>query len=376
MTTIETKQKQVINITNIVFDDKLKEFIMKTKERVDLSGLALLSSKTIDDVLELQEELREYFVKNQYENMLNGNKKLRINTNNPDFYALFLLLISNVSDYDNWRNVMVLIKHKLEPIDYEKYNHATNVSFHCACGKLLTSGDMYKIYNIETKMMVWLGNSCILKDKIASPQDLKKIKREKIAKQEREKEEIKRKLREKIIQETNKQLQEIYEMGKEDQLLIQKEYIRFEHQRKKREQIEIERKEKERFEEEKKEKERIEMEIRERKVFMQYEIKRNDREQIIEENKKQKQEIYKMGKQDELLIEKEKERIRLQLEIKKRERIEFQIKEKERIEKLSCKCGIMKENICRCEIPKYKLVKLSNNLYCVCCNKWKCRCRC
>ena len=364
MTTIETKEKQVINITNIVFDDKLKEFIMKTKERVDLSGLALLSSKTIDDVLELQEELREYFVKNQYENMLNGNKKLRINTNNPDFYALFLLLISNVSDYDNWRNVMVLIKHQLEPTDYEKYNHATNVSFHCACGKLLTSGDMYKIYNIETKMMVWLGNSCILKDKIASPQDLKKIKREKIAKQERAKEEIKRKLREKLIQEIKKQLQEISEMGKEDQLLIQKEYIRFE----------IERKEKERFEIERKEKERFEMEIRERKEFMQYEIKRNDREQIIEENKKQTQEIYKMGKEDELLIEKEKERIRLELEIKKRERIEFQIKEKERIEKLSCKCGIMKENICRCEIPKYKLVKLSNNLYCVCCNKWKCRC--
>ena len=353
MTTIETKEKQVINITNIVFDDKLKEFIMKTKERVDLSGLSLMSSKTIDDVLELQEELRIYFVKNQYKNMLTGNKKLRLNTNNPDFYALFLLLISNVSDYDNWRNVMVLIKNNLEPIDYEKYNHATNVSFHCACGKLLTSGDMYKIYNIETKMMVWLGNSCILKDKIASPQDLKKIKREKIAKQEREKEEIKRKLREKLIQETNKQLQEIYEI---------------------REQLELERKEKERFEDEKKEKERFEMEIREKEKCTQYEIKRKEREQIIEENKKQKQEIYKMGKEDELLIEKEKERFRLELEIKKRERIEFQIKEKDRIEKLSCKCGIMKENICRCEVPKYKLVKLSNNLYCVCCNKWKCRC--
>jgi hypothetical protein len=150
MTTIETKEKQVINITNIVFDDKLKEFIMKTKERFDLTGLSLMSSKTINYVLELQEKLRIYFVKNQYENMLTGNKKLRLNTNNPDFYALFLLLISNVSDYDNWRNVMVLIKHQLEPIDYEKYNHATNVSFHCACGKLLTSGDMYKIYNIET----------------------------------------------------------------------------------------------------------------------------------------------------------------------------------------------------------------------------------
>ena len=54
MTTIETKEKQVINITNIVFDDKLKEFIMKTKKRFDLSGLSLMSSKTLNDVLELQ----------------------------------------------------------------------------------------------------------------------------------------------------------------------------------------------------------------------------------------------------------------------------------------------------------------------------------
>lgn len=140
MTTIETKQKHVINITNIVFDDKLKEFIMKTKERVDLSGLSLMSSKTIDDVLELQEELRIYFVKNQYENMLTGNKKLRLNTNNPDFYALFLLLISNVSDYDNWRNVMVLIKRQTNVTDFEdkaEDNYANDKPFHCACGKHL-----------------------------------------------------------------------------------------------------------------------------------------------------------------------------------------------------------------------------------------------
>ena len=54
--------------------------------------------------------------------MLTGNKKLRLNTNNPDFYALFLLLISNVSDYDNWRNVMVLIKNNLEKREYDLFN--------------------------------------------------------------------------------------------------------------------------------------------------------------------------------------------------------------------------------------------------------------
>lgn len=39
-----------------------------------------------------------------------------------------------------------------------------------------------------------------------------------------------------------------------------------------------------------------------------------------------------------------------------------------------CGCGIMNENVCICKTPRYELVKLSNNLYCGMCNKWKCRC--
>lgn len=36
-----------------------------------------------------------------------------------------------------------------------------------------------------------------------------------------------------------------------------------------------------------------------------------------------------------------------------------------------CSCDMC---VCICENPKYELVKLSNNLFCVRCNKWKCRC--
>jgi hypothetical protein len=43
--------------------------------------------------------------------------------------------------------------------------------------------------------------------------------------------------------------------------------------------------------------------------------------------------------------------------------------------KQPCKCGIMIINICMCEIPKYELMKLSNNLFCINCNNWKCRCK-
>jgi hypothetical protein len=36
-----------------------------------------------------------------------------------------------------------------------------------------------------------------------------------------------------------------------------------------------------------------------------------------------------------------------------------------------CSCDM---HVCICVNPKYELVKLSNNLFCVKCNKWKCRC--
>ena len=55
--------------------------------------------------------------------------------------------------------------------------------------------------------------------------------------------------------------------------------------------------------------------------------------------------------------------------------VENEKREQERIEKLNnCNCGINKENLCLCKIPNYKLVKLSDNIFCINCNRLKCRC--
>ena len=48
--------------------------------------------------------------------------------------------------------------------------------------------------------------------------------------------------------------------------------------------------------------------------------------------------------------------------------------EEERLRQL-CGCNLMIRNICMCETPKYQLNKLSNNLFCLTCTKWKCRCQ-
>lgn len=119
------------------------------------------------------------------------------------------------------------------------------------------------------------------------------------------------------------------------------------------EKLIIERKEKERVELEKMEKDRIELE-KKRIEQIQFEIKENERIRL-----------------------ETRENQRIELEKEKKDRVEFEIQEREKKEciKFYCNCSILKENVCCCENPKYELVKLSNNFYCVTCNKWKCRCK-
>lgn len=75
---------------------------------------------------------------------------------------------------------------------------------------------------------------------------------------------------------------------------------------------------------------------------------------------------------NEYLIKEQQRKWRETIKQKEEEKIR---KEEEAKLRQPCKCGIMILNICICENPKYELVKLSNNVFCVNCNKWKCRCK-
>lgn len=71
-----------------------------------------------------------------------------------------------------------------------------------------------------------------------------------------------------------------------------------------------------------------------------------------------------------------KERERQENEKKERKKQEERILEENKAQmRLPCSCGIMVLNICTCKNPKYELVKLSNNFFCINCSKWKCRCK-
>ena len=91
---------------------------------------------------------------------------------------------------------------------------------------------------------------------------------------------------------------------------------------------------------------------------------------------KLKQEKLEIEKNRQQKIKDEEEINRLQEE-KRKGLLEEERKRKieEERKRQTHKCGIMIMNMCICENPKYEFVKLSNNLFCVICNKWKCRCK-
>jgi hypothetical protein len=94
----------------------------------------------------------------------------------------------------------------------------------------------------------------------------------------------------------------------------------------------------------------------------QIEKKIKEKQEQIEKKIKERREQEQKWR--ESLKQKEADRIR---------KLEYKIirEEEERLSKL-CDCGIMIKNICICETPKYELT--FNNLFCVNCNRWKCRC--
>ena len=101
-----------------------------------------------------------------------------------------------------------------------------------------------------------------------------------------------------------------------------------------------------------------------------------ENKKIILYYEKLKQEKLEIEKNRQQKIKDEEEINRLQEE-KRKGLLEEERKRKieEERKRQTHKCGIMIMNMCICENPKYEFVKLSNNLFCVICNKWKCRCK-
>lgn len=88
------------------------------------------------------------------------------------------------------------------------------------------------------------------------------------------------------------------------------------------------------------------------------EKKRRDHERRQQELMKQREE-YEQRQQEMMKQKREQEELQRQHILKMQQK---------------CKCTIPMINICKCETPRYELIKISNNLLCINCSKWKCRC--
>lgn len=103
--------------------------------------------------------------------------------------------------------------------------------------------------------------------------------------------------------------------------------------------------------------------IHQEQAYMDFILKEQEKQKILNDQEHQIK-LLKQQKEQEIQLEilkkqKEKDELCRQYEL--------QMKQK-------CKCTLMIINICKCKLPNYKLNELSNNLECMNCNKWKCRC--
>jgi hypothetical protein len=107
--------------------------------------------------------------------------------------------------------------------------------------------------------------------------------------------------------------------------------------------------------------------IKSKEQINNYLMQKKEKEDQIKKEKEDQEKEYRI-KQEKYRIKQEKYRIKKEKEDQIRN-------EKENYLNQLCKCGIMNRNICSCVNPTYELIKLSNNLFCINCNKWKCRCK-
>jgi hypothetical protein len=91
------------------------------------------------------------------------------------------------------------------------------------------------------------------------------------------------------------------------------------------------------------------------------------KERVEREKKEQEKREIMMEKRKKEQDEREKDQ-------REYESLVAERKEREQDEREKCGCGILQINVCTCKIPKYEPCRLSRNLYCAGCKKWKCRC--
>ena len=179
MATVVKKDGTIINITNIKYDENLKQFISKIHHELPRD---ILTNTDFHNLQDEQEEIRQKMIK--YQNMLIFNSEnIRLtesNKSHPDFFALMISLISDLSKCTSWEQLMDQNRNNSEVI-LASFNanfggEVGDLNGHrCACNHVCQPQNQYLIQNEYHKKYLLIGCDCIEKNKILNSQQIKEL---------------------------------------------------------------------------------------------------------------------------------------------------------------------------------------------------------
>jgi hypothetical protein len=165
---------EIVTKTNIMYNDKFKNFIKKIKINFSEDSL---KSHDLDDKMAIQNRIREFIVKNQNEIDTKNNNKIHAKSHR-DFFCIFIALLIADEKLDNFENLNEILQYIRKEQVFQMGGHSSNdvedagmsqTRFCCACNKDCSPERLYTIQNPDTHNCIIVGCECIKKSEIIEP---------------------------------------------------------------------------------------------------------------------------------------------------------------------------------------------------------------
>jgi len=183
----EYDDDSIVTKTNIIYNDKFKNFIKKIKRNFPEDAF---KSQNLEEKMDLQDRIRKYIVKNQYENEneidMKNNKKMFLgcHSSHEDFFCIFIALLIRDEKLDDFKNLNEILEYikKQEAFGMSGYacsdvenTGSSQLRFCCACDHNCSPQNLYVINNPDTFYAIIVGSKCIKKYKIIEPRIMETV---------------------------------------------------------------------------------------------------------------------------------------------------------------------------------------------------------
>ena len=181
----EYADDSIVTKTNIIYNDKFKNFIKKIKRNFPEDAF---KSQNLEEKMDLQDRIRKYIVKNQYQNEIDmkNNKKMFLgcHSSHEDFFCIFIALLIRDEKLDDFKNLNEILEYikKHEAFGMSGYassdvenTGSSQLRFCCACDHNCSPQKLYVINNPDTFYAIIVGSECIKKYKIIEPRIIETV---------------------------------------------------------------------------------------------------------------------------------------------------------------------------------------------------------